>query len=314
MKDGEIYYDSNEISNMNTKLNEIIDMLQLDIKTSLNKDFILLQDLELYDEGLKNLKNHIDKSVQCNNSLISGLKSHDINMNDLEANHLSLLDQISSYNNDSGNLEYYSGSDVTVESITVNHVSDGKVVLNNYVKEVLPTFSYDKKLEILKSILNTQEDALSILTDSNQSDILIYELKNILEKKYNIVLDKMSLEEEKEIQKEFFESIIDNDTNIFDEIDEKSYLDALPYFKQIASKNGISATDLIFDEKNNELFTNTIKELYESDNIDVLSDEQLESFKTYINKKAADNRLAISRLISDPSFSNVVKGGIYDEG
>lgn len=304
-----IIYDSNEITTIISKINENTSFVENDIKSSINNDFFVLQELDLFNEGLNLLKSYIDKIVNYNSDLVLTLNNHDSNMNEINNKHLSLFNKEDIEKQE----EQYGGGQVTIDEIVLNKVTDGKVILTEYINEVLPSFSYDRKLEVLKSIVNNDTNSLNILTNKEESDIVIYKLKEILNKDYSIELSKLSKEEETDLQKSLFESISDNDTNIFDEIENDSFLHGLSYYKQVAQKNGISTADLIFDDKNKDLFMNSINDIYNNDSIDVLTDKEMNSVKEYINQLANKNNINVSDLLNGSKYSSVIKGGIYYE-
>ena len=303
-------YDSNEISSIVSSIGEYTSLVQNEIEISLNRHFQMLKELDLFDDGLDLLLSRADNVVYLNNKMVNFLNMHDNDFNDLENNNVNLFGK---EEESTPSDEAYAGAVVNIDEIVLNKINDGKVILTEYVNEVIPSFSYDKKLEVLKSILNNNTSSLSILTDLDESDIMVYQLKNILSNKYSIQLNKLTKEEEKELQKSFFKSIIDNDTNIFDDIKTNTFLHGLSYYKQVAQKNGISEVDLIFDENNKDLFMNSINEIYNSDQIDVLTDDQLKSVKNYINEIASSNSITVKDLLSNSKYSSIIKGGIYNE-
>lgn len=304
-----LIYESNEISNIVSKIVSNTTIIENDIKSSLNNDFFILQELDFFDTGLNSLKTYANKISNMNNNLISRINEHDSSMNELNNKHLAL------FNKDDVEIEkqeVYSGTVVEIDDIVLNKVTDAKVILSEYINEVIPSFSYDKKIEVLKNILNN-DTSLSIITDKEESDIMVYQLKNILNNNYSIELSKLTKDEEQDIQKSFFKSIIDNDTNIFDELEGNSFLNGLSFFKQVSEKNGIEVSDLIFDDENNELFMDSINEIYNSEKLDVLTEEEMNSVKNYIKETANKNNINVSDLLSDSKYSSVIKGGIYYE-
>ena len=58
---------------------------------------------------------------------------------------------------------------------------------------------------------------------------------------------------------------------------------------------------------------NYINEIYNSDQIDVLTDDQLKSVKNYINEIASSNSITVKDLLSNSKYSSIIKGGIYNE-
>ena len=310
MKSGQVIYNSNEISSIVSKIESSNNTIQNEVKPLISNRFSVLRELDLFSDGLDLLEKEASNAFYLNSNLISVLNVHDADMNEMETKHNSLFDAIAD-NSEDTNEVIYSGEKVSIDEIVLNKINDGKVILTEYVKEVIPSFSYDRKLEILKSVLNDDPSSLSILTDEAEADILIYQLKNILNEDYSIELSKLTKKEEKEIQKSFFESITDNDTNIFDELGTDSFLGGLPYFEQMAKKKDMTASDIIFNKDNSELFTELINNICNDEEIGVLTDEQVTSVKNYIKNLSETNNIEMSELLVDKNYSSIIKGGIY---
>lgn len=311
MNNEKLIYDSSEISSIVSKIKENIDCVETDVKASILKDFTLLQELDFFNDGLIKLEKESDSIISLYSNLVSKINEHDVVMNDIVKKQIIDIESFKNnlrFNNSNNNYNY----DVkTTATYAITKINDAKVILSKYTNEVIPSFSYNRKLEILKNILKS--DPATIMTDKGKSDILIYNLKNILSKNYSIELSKLSKEEEEEVQRNFFESISDNDTNIFDEIGENTLLSGLPYYKQIARKSDISIGDLLFDKKNEELFLKSLMEVYESEEIDVLTNKELNSVKNYINNISKENNISVKDLLSNTKYSSIVKGGINYE-
>ena len=308
MNENKIVYNSDEMLSIVSKIGETVNVLQNEIYPLINSGFSLLEELDLFSTGLDRLKSKADNSIYINNKIITFLREHDNDYNDIDNKHSALFADVT----DSISENTYSGSSVEIDDIVLTKINDGKLILTEYVKEVIPNFSYDKKLEVLKDILG-DDQSLSLLTDVTESDIMVYKLKELLNKEYSIELNKLSKEEEQEIQKSFFESIIDNDTNIFDELNNDSFLNGLQYYKQIASKNGISVADLIYNDDKKELFMSAVSDIYNNDEVDVLTDREMDSVKNYIKEISSSNSIGITELLSDSKYSSIIKGGIYYE-
>ena len=174
-------YDSNEISSIVSSIGEYTSLVQNEIEISLNRHFQMLKELDLFDDGLDLLLSRADNVVYLNNKMVNFLNMHDNDFNDLENNNVNLFGK---EEESTPSDEAYAGAVVNIDEIVLNKINDGKVILTEYVNEVIPSFSYDKKLEVLKSILNNNTSSLSILTDLDESDIMVYQLKNILSRSY----------------------------------------------------------------------------------------------------------------------------------
>ena len=310
MDGNKIVYDSDEISSILSKIGNCSSIIENDIMSSLTNDFSILQELDLFGEGLSKLNSKASQIISLNNRLTSKLNEHDSSMNELNKKHVDLFDNIDNYSDES---DIYSGEVVNIDEIALESAAtDGKKILSEYIESVIFKFSYDKKLVLLKKILNDGENSLNIITDSEQSEILIYQLKEVLKEDYSIDLGKLTKEEEKELQKAFFNSICDTNKNIFDDIEEDSVLKGLSYFKEVCSENNISVADLLYDDNNKELFVNTLKDIYNND-IESLTSNELLSIRSYIDNVAASNKVEVSKLFEGVGYSSALKGGIVYE-
>lgn len=309
MDDNKIVYDSNEISSIMSKIGNNSSIVESDIVNSLTNDFSMLQELDLFAEGLNKLSSKASQVISLNNRLLTRLSEHDSNMNELNKKHTDMFNNIDDYADDSS---VYSGEVVSIDEITLSSVPDGKLILSEYIGSVIFKFPYDKKLVLLKKILNDGKNSLDIITDSKQSDILIYQLKEVLKEDYSIDLGKLTIEEEKELQKAFFNSICDENKNIFDEIEQDSILKGMSYFKEVCSNNNISVTDLLYDDNNKDLFVNALKDIYNNQLESLTANETL-SVRSYIDNVASSNKIEVSKLLEGSEYSSILKGGIHYE-
>ena len=297
-------YDSSLINELETKIKESVNVID-DIKQSLNNDFKLLDDFEY--GGLTSFKNNANSLSEIHNKLINLLENHDNEMENIEKEQLNIIDK---YLNESIEVNtHYSGTKVKIDEIVLDK-TNAKDMFSTYINEVIPTFSFDMKKETLNNILNGEKELISIITDDNESDIFVYQLNNILKDKYNIKLDKLKKEDEITIQKEFLEKISDNDTNIFS--DYNSILSGLSYYKDVAKKNNMSLSELMFD--NDELLLQSTREIYENIGVDLLTETEKSNFKNCIDNIAKSNNISSLDLLNDTKYISIIKGGINYEG
>ena len=308
MDDKKIVYDSNEISNIISKIGNNTSIIEVDIISSLDNDFSILRELDFFNEGLDKISSNARNIISLNDKIVYSLNSHDSNMNDLNNKHLSLF---SNFDTVSEEDNPYDGVVINIDEIKLKKITDGKIVLKEYINSVVFKFDYDRKLVLLKRIINN--NSLGILTDKEQADALIYQLKNVLKEDYSMnELSKLSKEEEFEIQKDFFKAISSDDKNIFDEIKENSLLHGLSYFKEVCKNNNISIEDLIYDDKNKELFIDSLSNLYKESEINNITSDEITSVKEYINDISKTTNISPENLLN-VKYSSVLKGGIFYE-
>jgi len=297
-------YDSTEIDELESKIKDSLNIID-DIKISLNNDFKLLDELEY--GGLTTFKDNATRLSETHNKLFDLLENHKKEMENVEKEQLSIIDK---YITDNVAINsHYSGEKVAIDKIVLDKTNT-KDILKNYINEVIPTFSYEMKKEVLNNILNDDGSLINILTDDNESDIFIYQLNNILKDKYDIKLDKLTKSDEIMLQKSFLEKISDNDTNIFN--DSNSILSGLSYYKDVAKKNNISLSELIFD--NDDLLLQSTKDIYENIGVDLLTEDEINCFKKYIDQLASNNNISSLELLGNTKYISIIKGGINYEG
>lgn len=298
-------YDSDELLQIESRIKESLNAI-LDIKSSIDNDFKIFDDLE-YD-GLTTIRNNTNSLDEIHNKLYTIIDNHIKEMDNVEKEQLGIIDK---YIEDDVSINnYYSGEKITLDSIVLDKtLSSESEVLNNYIKEIIPTLSYDMKKEVLNNILNGEDTLTSILINEDESDIFVYQLNNILKDKYDIKIDKLSKEDETMLQKLFLDNISDNDTNIFE--NSKSILSGLSYYKHVAKKNNISLSDLMFD--NDELLLESTKELYENIGTDLLTDTEINNFREYIDNISKSNNISSLDLLSNSKYISLIKGGISYE-
>ena len=296
-------YDSDELLQIESRIKESLNVIS-DIKASIDNDFKIFDDLE-YD-GLTTIRNNTNSLDEIHNKLCTIIDNHIKEMDNVEKEQLNIIDKYIEDNVSINN--YYSGEKITIDSIVLDKTNPSEI-LNNYVKEVIPTLSYDMKKETLNNILNGEETLTSILINEDESDIFVYQLNNILKDKYDIKIDKLSKEDETMIQRLFLDNINNNDTNIFE--NSKSILSGLSYYKYVAKKNDMSLSDLIFD--NDELLLESTKELYENIGTDLLTDDEINNFREYIDNVSKNNNISSLDLLSDSKYISLIKGGISYE-
>lgn len=296
-------YDSDELLQIESRIKESLNVIS-DIKASIDNDFKIFDDLE-YD-GLTTIRNNTNSLDEIHNKLCTIIDNHIKEMDNVEKEQLNIIDKYIEDNVSINN--YYSGEKITIDSIVLDKTNPSEI-LNNYVKEVIPTLSYDMKKETLNNILNGEETLTSILINEDESDIFVYQLNNILKDKYDIKIDKLSKEDETMIQRLFLDNISNNDTNIFE--NSKSILSGLSYYKYVAKKNDMSLSDLIFD--NDELLLESTKELYENIGTDLLTDDEINNFREYIDNVSKNNNISSLDLLSDSKYISLIKGGISYE-
>ncbi len=302
MANERIVYKSQEIYDTIDILNNLISILQNDIQGILNY-FSILKELDLFSDGLDSLKKETDILIERRNNLANIIKNHDddlINFENLQKDFILKYDSNSLNSLNNG----YTGDKVVIDSIDVFDVIKGKKIKTSELKEIVFEFNYDKKLEILKQLFSNSVSLENLLTDSDKANILAYDLKKILHDDTAVISD-VSTQDEKDLQKNFLNSVVE-DSQLFKDIDNKSFLRGSSYLGTVAKKNKITVGDLVIDDKNSDLFVSSLKELYADD---LIPNDDLENVRGYLDNIAKINNITIGELLSSNKYLSSIKGG-----
>ena len=299
-----INYNSEEVFDTEKVLQESIDVLKSEIENSVSTEYGVLEDLDLFYDGMGTLKKQITEINENNDKLLKELLEHDQEMNDLEESqerfiHDFITERDSTY--------HYNGDYIKTNSIDIENVNkDGKKVSDSKLGSILVNISYLDIVTILKDILRNQK--LDILTDKEKYSILATKLNNIL--KVSGFIDK-DLEIGEDIGKELLEYIAGN-KKLSKEF-KNSFIETLPYLKRYAQDNNIDFYELITKEENNAKFMEAYKDLYVGNNVDGMEIDDITSISSYLENVAENNNLSINELLANPSNASLIKGGIINE-
>lgn len=230
----QIIFNSEELEGISTTLNEFTEKLEDDIKIPLNNDFKVLTELDFYSEGLKSLVKQVEAISEINKNLVNKLKSHDesliITENKLNNYVTSFIPTASS----GGSVTPSGSPSYSYGEVTIDNVSGDKNLNNSTVAENKVTITSEITKQLLTSLSKNKNTSLdSILLGSNESTLLITELKSILNKKE---IDSISLNDQVTIKKEIIESIAKLDDKDIVQLEDKSVLTAIKHFKKLLMK------------------------------------------------------------------------------
>lgn len=307
-----IVYSEQELEAAKANLTEGLNILKNDIETSINSDFSVLEELGLFSNGITKIKAQTASLGEVHNSLINKLAKHAQDYRDQESQNQRFIE----YAQDGKRIKDspYAGGSTSGREDQNLEKENGKAIENSYLKEVIPLFSSESRLQMLKNLLTYNTASLTALfTDAAKSNMLIYQLKKML-KDNTAVQSELSLDEEKELQKQLLESIAKEEKNLFLEVDEVLFLAGLSYYKQVALKNNMNVSDLLIDEKHEELLMKSFHDMYyDGDNLIDVPKEEIKRVKEYFDNLSKAKNISVNDLLSDKKYMEIIKEGVMND-
>lgn len=306
----EVVYTSQEVHNAVSILNEAYTTMNTSIANSINSDFTVLTDLDLFASGLAKIKEQVTSLAQIYETLIAKLKAHDTTMEETEQTMNNYVDDYtgsSRSNSSSSSRSHRSASSIETEAPTTVEEEDGKKISNEELQTIIENLDFSNLKVALQNILNSNENLTAMLSDNYNANILTYMLKSMLGGEVD--LSKITTDEETLIQKKLLDQLASQEGNVFASLDESTYLAAMPYLKEVANSNNISFSSLILDSKNEDKLLDALKNVYDG-NTSSLNDNEISSVRTYLDKIANDNSISSDELLSSTKYMSLIKGGV----
>lgn len=302
---------SDEIMKAISILDGSLNILEGTMLTSISNDFKVLSSLGLFTDGLDKLKTQIETMKKSNENLMTKISLHAAEMQEVEE---SIVAEVNSTFISSGNYSgggggsYYSD----ISQISVSTVTENTNINNNQVADAINNI---KPIDInnILSFLNINKGEYSI------SDILFCDVGSgillcLLKKFYgdkDIKIDTIVSKDSYDIQKTLLEKLLNDDVVI----DNKEFNSSLivmekEYFKSIAKENDIAVSELLLNEKYENLLLSSIEKLYLGKDLEKynLEEDSIENVKLYIEKVADDNGVSVEKVLSDVNFLSDLKG------
>lgn len=308
-----IQYNSEELYETSSIVDEAKKILTDDIKTSINSDFNELASLDLFTDGLSKLTKQTDRLIAAHENLVASLKEHDNSITNTEKESVNLIKEYkggSGNNNQSG----YSGGNVAASDATTNDVVKGTEINEATLQEIIPQLDYSSHLQILKNILIYNEGNLSeILLDTSLSNHCVYLLKKMMTNDEASKPKEATLDT-KNVQKVLLNSIANDEKNAFAEaeLDELSILVGIKHFNNVAKSKNMTVGDFMLEEKNEQDFFEEIKKVYSNDNITDMNKNELDKFKKCIDTLAGKNNMTSEELLSNKDNMSIIRKGVVD--
>lgn len=302
---GQVIYNSEELQEVVTNLNQALEKVSDGIKNPLGSKFNVLEEVGFFTEGMSNLEKEAQIIYNTYKSLVEKLNLHDEDMINAETT-LSQYINNNKVKNPSKEEGSYTGGGAQHENITTDNIDKGESINNDTVEYVIEQLDSDVELQILNAWKNEDTSvANSMLLSTKNSGVLLMFLKNILGEE-NIQEIEVS-DDTIKIQKALLESFINN--NVLEDYDEDTIFAGLQYLKKVALENNIAVSDLLLDDKYNDLFLEAVKDLY-NNKVDIdIPKEKLDNIKNYLDKVSDSLKVSVEDLISSSKYIEFIKQG-----
>lgn len=307
----QIVYNREELESVKNNLNDSLNILKNDIESSLNSDFSVLEELGLFSNGLSKIKKQTSSLGESHTSLINKLSRHADDYQQQQQADISLLDRVRGGGTIGGSR--YSGDALPGRDDEKYEKEDGMAIKTSYLSEVVPQLSVESKLQMLKNILIYNTNPLTALFAKEEySNILIYQLRKML-KDETATQSELALDPEKKLQKTIIESIAKEEKNLFLEVDEKTYLAGLSFYKKVALENNLNVSDLLIDTEQEELLMKSFNELYFNSSISGVPEEEIKRVKEYFDELSKLKKISVEEMLSDIKYMDVIKEGVIND-
>lgn len=301
---------SEDINSAVSILDSSLSIMEGSIASSITGDFSVLTSLDLFSEGLSKLKSQLDALKQSNENLMTKITLHAADIAKLEESIVATIEQelVSGSAGSGGGGSYYSD----IDEVGVNEVSNNINISNAQVLDNIGKVS-DIEVDSIMSFLNINKGEYSI-NDILLSDVGSGILLCLLRKFYgdsNVTIDTNVSEESFNIQKMLLEKLLSSDSGIEGvAFKDNSILVAKEYFASVAKENNMAISELLLNEKNEDLLLSSINKLYLGEDLSKykVDEKTIDSVRTFVDKVAEDNGISAEKLLSDVDYLGDLKG------
>ena len=302
-----INYNSEEVAEARSIITQSVSILESDILTALSSSFTALTELDLFSDGIAKLQSQVQTLISDHQTFAGSLGSHDTDMTTFEETQATAVNQY--INETTESTSYYTGSKKKNDEVKIDKTDEGTKISDKELQNIVEDLSYEGKLQALQNIVNTNGlDVTSLLTDESNSNILSCLLKQMLNDSSAEVSTTPS-EYEKLIQETLLESIASEDNNIFAKLGENTFLQGMPYLKEVASSYKIDLSSLVLDDKYSDILFESIKCMYNGSSETMLTTSERSGVKNYIDSVASSNNMTVDELLSNKNNIDLIKGG-----
>lgn len=289
--------DSNVLETIISNVNSDSESLK-EISTSLESDFQALTECGLFENCLNSLKEEAKNIDSAYSVLVSSLKSHIDDYNDIENQLKNVANNYRSYYTPTGGSP--TGSTITGPTDTVPTVDDSTPVDPEKMDDKIPKLdinSIKSMISFISLVKDNKKSIVDILFDESNANYLC----TLLQKFYLTYGNtKVEYNDASSVQKAFLKTILNTDQELPKILTEHSLLKFKTYLKKIAKDNNIDVYDLVMDDKYKDILKESLNKLYNKEVEDSSFDDNYkEEFIALIDTKAKEKNVDKEKLFED---------------
>lgn len=296
MASGKVSVNSDVVNNALSYIVSSCGTLEGSVSSKLPGNFEVLAELDLFSSGLTKLSTQVKEIISTEKSIISTITEHLSQVAATEEDiYQGFTSGIGSYSGGSsgGSTGGSSGTDTTVDD-----ENDGKKIKAEELMDDIKKLDANSLVELL-NLINVKKDEktqlIDVLFDASNSEKLFTIIKELL--KDEQLDENISLEDYKKIQKALLNRLMTADFDIKGLTDD-SILTAKEYLVSVAKENNISPEALIIDSQYRDTLKTSLMKLYDGDGISNVKNEEVNAFRTYIDKVAKKNDVTVEDLFN----------------
>ena len=295
MANGKVSVNSDIVANMLTYLNDSYLMLDEEVTTNVDNNFQALKELNLDTNCLDTIKLQVKSITELDKQIIDLIAAHlasiiDTNKN-LGREFTSAYTDNTYVGNSQGNNE---GIDIVIDA-----EEDGKKINADNFTQILDSLDDQEKKSLLTLLNMNKEKDISLndlLMNYKYSEKLFTLLKTIFGE--SVEFDNLSSEEIELIQKIFLDSIVKDETE-YEELETDSILMSKEYLANICKEYKIEPRDLIFNDMYGNVLKISLKNLYNGNVEQEITDTEILNFRKYIDKVSLENNMNSYQLMEE---------------
>ena len=292
---GKVSIDSDTLNSVVSGLNSAANALESDIAGKLPGAFEALSTAGLYSNGLSKIKEQAQYVATLQKNIASDVSSHLEGTVDTEEDLSNTFDTHGNYDAGGGG---GGGNNHNSGDNSDNDVDNGKKIKSDQLIANINAIDYDNVEKLVNFLnVNKEKDSLvSLIFNFEKSQ----KLGNKILKAFGYEeFSSITESEYKEIQKTLIDKLFAQE-NVPEKLQMNSLLTAKEYLVLVAKKNNINVSDLLVEDKHENVLQQALKDLYAGNvtGYDV-SQQTVSGFKNYIDGIASDNNIAADKVFDN---------------
>jgi len=306
---GNLEIDSQEIMSGLSVLEQSLSILQSDIRPMVLSDFDALRKTDLFGVGLDEILKQVEIISTSNQNMITKIAVHVNEIIELERQLSTEGEEYESYSyedNGDNNIKYFDFPNIDVDT-----VQQGKSINKYNVIDIIPKLNESNQIKLINFLNMNKEKNVklnNLLFNVDKSGILMKYLKKFCGN--TVDSDKVETTDDSKILQKELLKLLNKNNRIGNVLYKDTVLVAKTYLENIARDNNITFEELIVDDTHNDLFRNSIKNLYDENinNKYKVDDTTVRQVKLTVLDISQKINVPVEKLFSDNKYVPFLKG------